>query len=808
GLPVAGSKVVERGSNTVVEADADGRFQIEFTLNNASPGELAFYAYTATHLPAEGDLTLKPGKVKDAGPLELLVKEGRTLMGLVSHAATKEPLSGVEISLHEEVLPGIPREDWTDADGFYFLQGLPHSGAALEAKKDGFMPLVVSVSLSGEIDSRSDFEMRPTGTVNLLVKTIEGDPIAGATVQATSGQFRMLFPFEDTDKEGRSLLEGIPLDGAQVVVSKSGFTDVASIAHFPPASTTTELDVTMLENPFNVDGWYTGTVKDETGKQIEGAVVSWEPSRSFSGRGGRSATTDSDGVYLLEVNGTAYPEAIHLAALSDGYSAAYLTPHDLPRPGTKEDPANVDFQLQLENWLDIRVVDEDGEPIQSLVRIHPHLISRHGAWRALPGYTKPIETVDGHTRIANLPNRPIGLMVTADAHDQKRHTVESFNLQVDIELRKNKPFTGKVVDVDTDIPVSVFRVRVDAPGASIGHWDAGRDFTDPDGRFTIDGVSTGHPVSVRVEAPGYVPFQAVRGEPHEVIPGGEPVIIPMTRGREVTGVVLDPNQQPLEGATVRLYRPPFRRISGETITTTESDRDGRFKVLDAVHPTHLEVDHPRMGRMEIKPENRRFHETEEGLVIILFPAGSLVVNSYQTGSIQPIRLMEKGQAVGPHRNPYEGTILPMQQGRHVEWDDLQPGDYRIMFQGAEGLPFHLGVTVQIDPEEPTILNLDEYLGPHHVRISLNDPTETTAPGNRWDHPRIWLYPEDRPEVVYMARGFSPGEAHFPRLPSGAYIAIVEHFRQGLGLTEFGMSHLTVDQGGKVEIQWSPLEGFE
>lgn len=803
GKSIPGATVAWREGDLKTIADENGSFHLEFP-DDVAGTRVHLYGWTTTHHPVPDDPAVEIAGSGGTGPVEVPVRRGQDLIGKATHAITGEPLPGVRVAIQEEGLPGVPREDVTDNDGVYMLEGLPLSGVAVEAGREGFMTLTRVVRFSEDVEARSDFEMRPTGTVNLVVRNTAGEPVPGATVLATSGQFRMLYPYDDTDSEGRSLLMDIPLHDVQIIVSQQGYKDGNVNVQFPEGVNVTELVVTLEEDPRNVGGWYTGVVTDEAGNPIEGARVTWEQSGNFVGRKMSGTSTRSDGVYLIEVQGTPFPETVHLAVLADSFAATYLTHHELPPPGKEDNPARVDIRLRAEQWLGITLVNTEGEKITSRVRLLPHLTGIHGARRALPGYTSPVETTDGTALLGNLPDRPILLVIMTGNYNEKQVTIEELNRNVELVLEEQYPFRGQVVDEDTGDPIAVFRVRVNAPGTSIGLWDAGVDFTSPDGTFLIEGIPGGNPATIRVESTGYIPFQSVPGDDHEVVISREPVTIPMTRGREVAGIVIDSEQNPIGGAGIRLHRTPHRRVPAETIDQTTSGPDGRFTLREGIETAHLEATHEGMGTLHLAPSGRADHQTDEGLVLVLFPAGSITARAPTEGTFTPIHDTD-GYTDGLVRNPFSGRMLDAMQGREGTWEGLLPGVYQVIFQPGVGTMMNIVVTVEVKAGETSHIDFADTLGPLHVSISLTDPTGTTAPDNRWNHPRLWLHPEENPRVVYMRDRFNPGDASFPQLPPGTYRAIVEHLRQGLGFTEYGHDLMEIDSSGTYTFQWNPMD---
>jgi len=142
-----------------------------------------------------------------------------------------------------------------------------------------------------------------TGNLTGIVRDTSGVAIAGATVSADPGGRSAA-----TDAAGRYTIAGITVGTYQVTASKSGFVSASvSGAELRPDATTT-LDFTLSAGASTGD--LRGRVTDASGQPLLGAELAATP-------GGRLATTDASGGYLLD--GLA-AETYSVAARKAGYT--------------------------------------------------------------------------------------------------------------------------------------------------------------------------------------------------------------------------------------------------------------------------------------------------------------------------------------------------------------------------------------------------------------------------------------------------------------------------------------------------------
>jgi protocatechuate 3,4-dioxygenase beta subunit len=141
-----------------------------------------------------------------------------------------------------------------------------------------------------------------------------------------------------------------------------------------------------------------------------------------------------------------------------------------------------------------------------------------------------------------------------------------FALDPSVRLR------GRVFDAATKAGLAGVEVR----------WGRARARTGADGKFELRGLAAGHRFELLLTRTGYAP----RREPVPPIAPGAPLTLELSldRGRRAIGRIVDPQEQPLAGATVTLYpagESGFRRRRpepGEEWFHASTDARGVFAI--------------------------------------------------------------------------------------------------------------------------------------------------------------------------------------------------------------------------------------
>src|ERR1051325_4620842 len=177
-------------------ADAEGRF----VWNDAPVGASTVSAKSSGFIAATRSVVIEAGKTTEE--ITLTLRRGRTVRGKVV-SASGDALAGVRVGV-------APSQEQTESgsDGTYEVNGLDATQLMLLFTKNGFVRVVRQVP-NGNDDVTLNVQL-PAGLVltGHVVKP-NGDPIANATVVATSAAAGAESANAQTDEQGAFRLEGL-----------------------------------------------------------------------------------------------------------------------------------------------------------------------------------------------------------------------------------------------------------------------------------------------------------------------------------------------------------------------------------------------------------------------------------------------------------------------------------------------------------------------------------------------------------------------------------------------------------------------
>jgi len=214
----------------------------------------------------------------------VLVRDER-LHVTVLDAYTEQPLAGVHVRAGQA-------EAVTDEAGEARIEA--SGSASLVFEKEDYDPVTLEVAP----DQRSArVRMRPNVVRGVVTRRDNGEPLAGVTVKALSGD--QVVTQTTTDSNGSYALRGVP-EGATLAFEHDEFADVR-------IDLSRQTAVSVALRPDVV----TGQVTDPDGQPIQGATVAI---------GNAIATTDEMGTFRL----TGAPEQGEIVVKAPGYRAAVV----------------------------------------------------------------------------------------------------------------------------------------------------------------------------------------------------------------------------------------------------------------------------------------------------------------------------------------------------------------------------------------------------------------------------------------------------------------------------------------------------
>ena len=716
---------------------------------------------------------------------------GRVLRGLVTSVLTDGPLPRAVV-----LLRGSESETVADENGEYALEGLPPGELFVIARADGHAEQHARLRLSDAAGFRQDFRLEPAVELHVTVNDPAGRPIEG--VEVTPAQPNRDYVHDDvytrrTGADGTALLTGINRnDLPQVNARKAGYSEVWTRDYrVEEDAATAELRIILEPRP-RLERVVTGTVTGPGGKPLEGMHVQWiHPHGEHEGR--QVTDTDRGGRYVLRFETD--KERATISAYGDGWAPAI---REGIGPGDRNEPAVVDFELEPGHWLEGTVVDEEGKPVEgAAVNVMPTLGTLRNV-TLYPGNLRAASTdAEGRFRITELTGPRVALQLRGPrgggwAHNMNE-TVE-VDREVDLVLERWKAIRGRVRDADTGEPVAAFTVKLKK---GVGYYDykrcdPGESFHSPEGTFVLEKLDPDR-FTFSVEASGYISV-LLDDVPSALPEGGNEVIVEMTRGADLEGIVMDrADGSPIAGAAVSYgvsKRGDLAWDRGALESLTNHQRsvtgaDGTFRVVESEAGTVF-VHAKGYARRAIRPEDRKASLDASGRVVVALDRGAVLRGIlYQAGT--PCRTGFLILSREPDPEAGAGGIrewignLERDENGAFEAADLAPGEYTLAHyretpeKAAAGLGIHARVEIAADRETRIEFGKDYGNIVYAGRLidtqgqGLDEVHLELEPAFDWGYTRFSAY----------VKGSHASRFHFEGLRPGTYRARVRSHDGGI-----------------------------
>jgi beta-lactamase regulating signal transducer with metallopeptidase domain/protocatechuate 3,4-dioxygenase beta subunit len=359
---------------------------------------------------------------------------------------------------------------------------------------------------------------------------------------------------------------------------------------------TAQTPPTTTDGPITADE-IAGIVVDAQGRPLSGAIVD-----AYSFAPGDETTTDAEGRFRLRLSPNLKSilvpwlrrsEAIELRVMKEGYSPRSF---DTVKGGT----SNLRVELSDTPYYEGLVNGPDGrpEPGVSVWESHPRMIDGHAAGRV---WTETQTGADGRFLLRVEPStfdllfRKPGVGVAWLSQQTIRAGQRG---ECSVTLQTGVTFEARVTDSQTGAPIEGIRLY---RWLGVGRFDI-EGHSGADGVVRIENLPPGH-LSFAIEAPGYgqwwspqtlSPWMQSRigKEPsvhgyrfnvweldYDLQPGMAPVSIVVEKAAIVRGRVLDPDGQPVAGATVdAVLSGTGASLTSTARTRVQTDADGTYEV--------------------------------------------------------------------------------------------------------------------------------------------------------------------------------------------------------------------------------------
>jgi len=356
-----------------------------------------------------------------------------------------------------------------------------------------------------------------------------------------------------------------------------------------------------------------------------------------------------------------------------------------------------------------QVVDIDGNPIEA-VKIDVR------EWRIgnkRKTITRITETDSrGFFRIENLPDEG-----NIEFHFGKRGSgFKSFSKMMpedisridQIVMYKTPVFTGKVIDAETEEPVTSFKVINGVKWRSTEespYW--GRRYKkqvdSEDGTFseTWSGYGITFPFDgdccLKIEAKGYLPEMA---PPIKLGKKYEPFVIRLTKAEPWKGIVVDHEGNPAAKAEVGWVGPGKKAFI----------QDGKFDRRGFVYQAEVIVQTDENGQFELNPTR------EQGLIVVVHPTGYAHVKSSDFDNGSQIQLTPwakiEGTIVSSNEESQEFfvAVTPIMSSEDdksqvISWqfEQISVSGRNFVLDYIPSIPLHVGQIVRWEHSSPVYL---------------------------------------------------------------------------------------------------------
>jgi protocatechuate 3,4-dioxygenase beta subunit len=661
-------------SPLVARTDAQGRFRL--VAPKREP-------YTVR---AEAD-GLAARTVKDATPgtpLAIDLARGGRIEGTVRDGDTGQPAAGARVEVRDENFRDIPGEASagrviarTDANGRFVLEALPPGVHTVTARGAGAFGSKANV----RVGARVDLTLFPAATVRGTVLDPDGQPAAGATVQAVGSRHPMA---ETTDGQGRFVLEGL---------AAGTYTLVATAPRRAPGvAANVALDrrsEAQVELRLGAGARVTGRLVDGRERPLAGRVAIGMldgEQAPFVLASQLSAEPGVDGRFSIDMV-PAGEHTLSTFAPGQGMKLVELTVRATDRVVDVGD-------VLLEPGLVIRgrVRNSTGQPIEDASL---HAYSSRGV--GMPARSE----ADGSFVLAVLEQAPHRVTVEAPGYARATQPAEPGADPVEIVLERGAVLSGLVVD-DRSRPLDTFRVLA-RPVEERG-WNRvprSEEVTSEEGRFRLDRLASGA-FAVTVTAPEHAPttVPAVR-----VAAGAEVDLgtIKLAAGGVVRGSVVDESGAFVAGASVTVRAQNRERFAGSEPQGT-TDSAGAFEIKGvAAGSAQVIATHPNFAASEAV-----FVEVDaKGAsdVRLVLSQGGRVAGSVRRRDGAPLSAMQV--RVNPSRRGSADTFAPLLADGTFSVDHVPAGSATVVAMpiGGRGLQMS-ALSRQVDVRDGETTTVD------------------------------------------------------------------------------------------------------
>jgi len=486
-------------------------------------------------------LDLKENEKREG--LNLFLYEGHIIKGRVTDKNTGAPIEGVKVSTAWGAAK--PREDITNAEGSYRLEGLSGTRMGLTAEKENYILAeeeqhIVHTGITlnpEEMELTEDIQMIPGLFISGRVETEQGLPPTNAQVYLyQTNDWAARDKAHPVDRLGMFKLVVAPFTSCLVKAEVKG-SPVAFSDPIQVQDKSIENIVIVMKQAASISG----IVQDMDKKPVEGAIIlaqiplAYGNLTSYEYLRDVEILSDSKGQFKAQ---NLPSGKIILSAEKDGYAGSKQ--EIIPvNPG--EEKTDVILQLTKASFLAGKITDPEGHPIENVQ------IFVHANFSSVNSQGQSQSDADGNYRIEGLYDAPHNVDLHHDKYGNEYHqNIEVGREDANFVMGSNRiTLIGNVRDWKTGNPIRNFNVSANGL----------KPEKDPEipGRFVIRNLKPDFGFRLKIESEGYMPndtrsFSLPKGEnivekTFELSPGGG------IKGR----VVNKATREPMEEVIVHLF---------------------------------------------------------------------------------------------------------------------------------------------------------------------------------------------------------------------------------------------------------------
>jgi len=637
---------------TYAKTDALGRF----SMAQVRPGEHQLGIRDDTLVLTHEALKVAVTRDKKAPEAVLKVAEGGVVTGMVRDASTGTGIAGATLNAYPEQ-GGTGAESRTNiksgAEGLFRVAGLGLGRYRLRCSSvKGYKPPgwqehpLVSAS-PGQVLSDVSIDLLPTPAVSGRVEDAQGSAVAGAQVEARSGNGQQQSTAA-TGSDGGFRLYGF-MPGTDVVLAARKNHVTSTPTDSLPVGEGGLTDVVLVLDQA-MDASIEGDVVDKNGHPLESFYVMAlaEDQRVF--RPPNVSTDEAGRFRFFHLAAGTYRMQVR-APKSYSYSPGGQEQVVL-QAGEKRTGVRLVYDQNPAMNITGRVTDGKGKPVEGA-----------NVQASGPGYSYSRTEQDGTYVLTGLTEGMYFVNVYhASYTQQRRETVPAGSQGVDFTLEGTGTIEGYVVDAATNRPVTRFRIgcsQGDSPGLRMQNL---AQVNDEQGHFVLPNVAVGEN-TVSVQAGGYAPAMALVPN---VVAGRtvSNVRIALEGGGRVEGIVIDREGAAISGAKIFVGRIPDQWQRTQLPAAATTGGDGSFTVDTlATDDNQISAFHPSYAPASVPVATR---PNETAYVEIVLGGG---------GAIEGIVLLDGEAASGIYVSARKAEILG--RGDSSQGNTDATGSYRL-----------------------------------------------------------------------------------------------------------------------------------